>query len=69
MFLYKLFSFSTNVTCCAPLDKASKPKPPVPANKSRQDLFANSNCSQLNKVSFARSEVGLKAGEALKTIR
>jgi hypothetical protein len=41
----------------------------VPANKSRQDLFSNSNWSQLNNVSFARSVVGLRVEEGLKTIR
>lgn len=67
--MLKFFSLSTNVTCLAPLDRASKPKAPVPANKSKQDLFSISNWSQLNKVSFALSLVGLNNGEALKTIR
>jgi len=58
-----------NVTCFAPLDRASKPNPPVPENKSKQDLFCISNWSQLKSVSFALSVVGLRLGEALKTIR
>ena len=53
----------------APLERASKPNPPVPENKSKQALSCISNCSQLNRVSFALSEVGLRLGEALKTMR
>ena len=69
MFLNKLLSFSTKVTWDAPLERASKPNPPVPENKSKQALSCISNCSQLNSVSFALSEVGLRLGEALKTMR
>ena len=69
IFMTKMINIFYYVTWLAPLDSASSPNAPVPANKSKQDLFSISNWSQLNKVSFALSLVGLKSGDALKTIR
>ena len=50
---------STATTLSAPLDSASNDSTPLPANKSRHTAPASRNCSQLNRVSRIRSEVGL----------
>ena len=50
-----------NVQCDAPLDRASSPKLPAPANKSKQFDCKQTSNNQLNIVSLARSEVGLSA--------
>ena len=51
--------FSTNIQELAFLDKASKPRAPVPANKSKQALLVRSWFSQLNSVSLTLPRVGL----------
>ncbi len=49
---------STMITRAAPLESASKPRAPLPANKSRQVAPGTSARSQLNRVSRMRSGVG-----------
>jgi len=49
-----------------PLEIASIPKAPVPANGSKIVLLIISNCSQLNNVSLALPEVGRRPSESLK---
>ena len=55
-------SRSTNCTKCALRDKASNPKAPVPANKSRHRAPAISCINQLNKVSRTLSIEGRRPG-------
>ncbi len=52
----------------APRERASRPKLPAPANKSRQLAPWQKSNSQLNMVSLARSEVGLSLSVAGKLI-
>ena len=49
-----------------PLEIASIPKAPVPANGSKIVLWLISNWSQLNNVSLALPEVGRSPSESLK---
>jgi len=49
-----------------PLEIASIPKAPVPANGSKIVLLIISNCSQLNNVSLTLPEVGRSSSESLK---
>ena len=51
---------STMTTFDAPREAASKPKAPLPANKSRQDLWRRLWGSQLNRVSRTASGDGRK---------
>src|SRR5690606_40910677 len=51
-------ALSTKVTWRAPLDSASIPQAPLPANRSRQSARTIVSCSQLNSVSRMRSGVG-----------
>lgn len=61
---------STMTTFGAPREAASKPKAPLPANKSRQDLWCRSWGSQLNKVSRTASGDGRRpAASAQRTRR
>lgn len=48
-----------NWQACAPLDMASKPKLPEPANKSRQVAPSIKGDNQLNRVSLTLPRVGL----------
>ena len=52
--------FSTSVTRAAPREAHSKPRMPLPANRSRQCHPVRSCPSQLNRVSRTRSGVGRK---------
>ena len=54
------------MTSFAPLESASKPKDPVPANMSRQFLLSRSFNNQLKRVSFVLLSVGLKLLLGLK---
>ena len=59
-FIYAEMSFfcSTKVTLFAPLESASMPRDPLPANKSRHLELGKSESSQLNRVSFILFPVG-----------
>src|SRR5580658_534123 len=59
-------SCSTNSTCRAFLESASRPSAPLPANRSRQRAPATRAPSQLNSVSRTRSGVGRISGPAAK---
>ena len=50
--------FSTNTAFFAPRLTASRPMPPLPANRSRNTAPGTSICKILNKVSLIRSVVG-----------
>ncbi len=60
---------STNTTSRAPLEMASRPSAPEPANRSRQRVPAMECCSQLNNVSRTRSGVGRSPGRSGKLMR
>ena len=61
-------SLSKNTTFLLPLESASKPRAPVPANISKQFLFSRSFISQLKRVSLVLLSVGLNALLSLKEI-
>ena len=50
----------------APLDSASIPNTPEPANKSRQCASVITGASQLNRVSLIRSPVGRRPSALAK---
>ena len=60
-FVHTRILLSTETTEAAPLDNASKPMTPLPANKSKQCASVIVGVSQLNRVSRARSGVGRNA--------
>lgn len=57
--------FSNRITASARREAASKPKAPVPANKSRQLKPSKSRPSQLNIVSRTRSVLGRRPGKSI----
>ncbi len=60
---------STKTTSPAPLDNASKPSAPLPANKSRHTAPSIRSRNQLKRVSLAASVVGRSSVEESKIIR
>ncbi|MEA3175870.1 MAG: hypothetical protein QOF42_3281 [Gammaproteobacteria bacterium] len=63
------WAVSTNTTSRAPLEMASSPNAPDPANRSRQRAPTMQSCSQLNSVSRTRSGVGRNPGRSGKFTR
>src|SRR5690606_18528404 len=57
-------SRSTSTTSAAPREAASKPRAPVPANRSSTLAPGNAGCSQLNRVSRTRPAVGRRPGRS-----
>src|SRR5690606_20362783 len=55
-------SDSTSHASAAPRDSASRPRQPLPANRSRQRAPGRTGASQLNSVSRTRSGVGRRPG-------
>ena len=54
----RVLEYHDQMTDWAPRDNASKPRAPVPANRSSTCISTISDCSQLNRVSRVRSPVG-----------